>query len=766
MIELLAAYLKLSVSEAINYLVAKGVIKSFEPEYPKRLAEYTYRQVAYRNKLLSFWTMIKGCEHRITQEHEKILTTMNIIPGSGISSQVINMFGFSNKKEVASNLMVTSFSSAADGGCNRIFNGVNWKDVCVLPSFDMPGRIKTFMFFGRPDSGSVSTAVRHVSYKKWTRHETEAGLVFLGEAVCDQDSKKIVLETDTIKGLQIAADYADRYKKMPPMALLPIDNERLTTAWSVLHQEGKEVIVTGSRAESLLSSSTSLFKSNYDDSWKNSWVGSAKWISSTILSKKENKSIVETSPLVPSKDEYQSANYNGKTFSQCLKGFTVKRDNEVIANFIVKVEKVIIKPKKSIYIGTIENSKGKARFKVNSSVFTNMQKSRNWLSNVFFSKGLGFPIYTRIYLKAFNVLPFLFNEPILAKSDVNEEPNEEMAFRLANYKIMKDGSVIKTKLFKRRIGTELCISDELNVFEKDEIGAENSALAWAMTITVMGNTVSELINKQKVGIAVSSDCFEEAKKIATTLGCFENKISRAAYQRSLINSFLEKEKSLAMPVVIDPPSKYSPMQKFTIELTPGERNCIIKMDKLTMLAARTVSRWVYISDDNLVLSEHIVSALRKITINFLSWFLRKNYRPAGNTIIEKSANALIDWCNDNGITLDGIKKGIELIDSDLRVPDSISKAEAFKSVAGQILDSSSHQIVKQYDSAKGTLAIECRAFYEMCRLRLLPVVDRATLSKVLLDTKTIEVYAKILSTQRPCWVVSKDTLEEWKNEII
>ena len=758
MIELLAAFLKTSVADAVNYLVAKGLINNTSDDYSKRVSEYLNKQIAYRNKLLSFWNMIKGCKERMTKEHELILTTMlGITPSETISS----LFGFTTRKEAIKNFRVSDTAVILDGGCNRVFKGDGWGDVCALAAFDMPGRIKTLMFFGKPSDGGIQIGIRHVCYRIWTRPEGEAGLVFL-EDVIDNDSKSLIVETDCITGIQLVSDYIDKYKKMPPLAVMAADAGRSTNAWATLTSEGKEVIVTGPRADELLSISPVLFDTKFKDDWRNTWVGSARWVSNVISKKLLKKPIVETPPLIVTKSK--TVKYKGVVYEECPVTFTIKKNGKVIADVIVRIEKLIMKSdSKVIYKGYVENTLGKASFKLKDSQLTGATFLA-WIKTFCLKNGLGYPICSKPYTVAIKKIIFLFSKPKVIKKRIKTD-TEEYAYKFSGYNIKPSGKVQKLKKFKKKMGSELCLFEDLTIFEKEELGAEESALAWAAIICVLANALARRFNKTKIGIAIDEECSASIKKIVRLLGVYNDFISNQKRLGKYVSVTIEKEALFDLPVLISPVSDYSKLKHITVQQLPGERNCIIEMNKLAFYGSRTISRWAYINDHKLVITDHLSMACRKITINFLSWFLSNKYKPSGSNLIERTTDALSSWCKYNDISCEGLLKGLSLIDHDLNLSNAESRSEAFKSLISRLMHVSNFNHHEKKKAADGCEWIACGDFYSACLHRGIPTADRSDLSKDLIDTGTVQAYDMIRDTQYrnkiASWLIKSDDLNEW-----
>ena len=763
MIEMLAAYLKISLNDAIAYLISKGIIDNSKPDYERRQLEYVHRQANYRNKLLSFWNMIKGCEKRITKTHEKILYTLT---GLSPSSAICSLFGFSNKAEVVKNFAVSNSSAAGNGGCNRIFVGSGWEDVCLLPAFDMPGRIKTMIIFGRPVAGGISTAIRHVCYKIWTKPETEAGLIFFDEAV-SSNYKSLILETNTAQGIRIAADYIDKYKKMPQLMVLPPELERSSRAWLSLSDSEKNIIVTGPRAGEFTSISPVLLGTTYKEEWSNNWVGSSKWISECINKKAVIvKKIVDTSPQIVIKNP-KCVTYNGDTYEECPNEIVIRKNGKLIADFIVKVNKVFIKRNKTRYIGYVQNNIGRANFKVNGKVFRSSIAFKRWIIRIFLKNNLGQPVCKYSYTGVIEKLSLMFSEPKVIDLD-SKKVGEKKLYKFANYSIDKLGNIKTNKQPKLRTPGAMLINEELNLFEKEAIGDAGSEMVWACAIPILGNAIAKLVNKKKVGIGVNPDCFPEVKVIAEYMGCANRKITSILLRKMNLSGHLEDEFKRELPIVFDV-DDCALFKKISVEQVPGDRNCLIEMSKTELNGVRTITRWVYIDEAPLTMTEHLSLACRKLTVSFLSEFIAGGCKTEGNNLIAKTVSALSRWCTKNKINLDGLLKGFERINHDLDKSDAAAKSESFKILAGELMVCNKFDHLGKKHILGDSQWIACKDFYHACQTRLIPVINKAELSKALLETKTIEEYGVVYDEKyrnvTPSWRIRHDYLKEWESYI-
>jgi len=756
-IELLAAYMKLGLMDTINFLVSKGIIDNTKENYSRRVFEYINRQAGYRNKILSFWNMIKGCEERITKEHMDIISILNLSGSSSDTKGVKQVFGFSNRAEVLKSLVIGNSSAGADGGCNRVFKGKGWKSVCMVAAFDMPGRIKSFIIFGQLSSGNVSVIIRHICYKTWNAYETEPGLMFLNEAA-SSECKSAIVVTDTMQGLKIVIDYIDKYGKFPPIVVSTPDEEKRSCAWKILMEENKDVIITGPKTSEIAPFSLEAYVSEFSEGWDSSWVGSAKWVTKTI-EKKAKQKIMETSPK---KDDRKMVLFNNTVY-ECKKDGMyagARTFSTLVMDASLNIEEILLTKGDQYYIGTItsHSSGDTASFKVRSALLDH--RFYHWLKAFSLKKGIGHIMCRKSYTPYAVKVSILLNPPRIV-TDLREDAGEGIAYRFSKHNIMKSGRVVELPAVKKFREGSLCLSEPLSPFEKDALGDERNELAWAVIVACMSNAMSNITNKPKIGVAVDPACFDDVRAIAEAVGSRVCSLSNKGIRKAGVAGILDMEARSNFPIVIDPSVLVVPSHREAIEMASGPRNCIITLSEASMLGARTITRWVRIKDGTHTMTESLRSACKKIGILFLTWIIKTKHRPLGTNSIKKAVEALSEWCVKSDITLDGLHKGIGLLDHDLDSADNKSKANAFKAAMGLVINSEG--LSSNGDGAvDGEITwVACKDIYSVLSKHSIPIANRGSLAKALLETRTIKEYAMFKGTNNPSWAILTSDLEVW-----
>jgi len=742
--------MKLSILDTVNFLISKGIIDNSHPTFSKRLSDYLMRQIKYRNKILSFWKSIKGCEEKINKNHIEILTVMGLNGGNADVKAVKDIFGYSNKTEMLEKLVVTSSIKSSSGGCNRLFIGKGWKDICVLAAFDMPGRIISFVIFGKILDNKPTVVVRNVCYRAWNKYDNESGLLFMEEAIND-DSKEKILETDTFQGLRIVVDYLDKYKKFPQIVVSPPQEDKRPTSMKTFIEEGKTVIVTGSRTDELVGFNYDVYLSTFSQPWDSPWVGSKKWIDKIIEEKK--KRTLETSPKL---DTRKRVLFNGDVFEE-KNGYTLK-NGLVVMDAIMVIERIKINNHRPCYVGTITTASGKSiRFeeyigKVDHVFY-------KWLNRLAIKNKLGHVMCRRGFASYAAKISLLLNPICERKEEDNKE--SDLIYRFSKYDVSSAGEVIEAKGISKNRDGALITNEELDIFEKEELGNEKNGFVWSIIIACTSNLLAKLTNKPKVGIGVNPECFDEVKRIAVLLGSYDLTLPS---NKNVFERVLKFECGLNLPVVLSTRGPFASIQNAAIQQYSGQRNCIIKISEMSLNGARTITRWVYIGKNNAHIPSPVLdSACKKFVLNFLTWIIKSNYRPEGSHGIRKAIDSLTAWCVAENITLDGLHSGVNLLDHDMDKSDAKSISDSFKNLVGKFIPMSEFLSNLSYIMREDETWLACTDFYNMCKKLTIPITDRGTLSKALLQTGTVKSYEIFKPSKHLSWGINNKDLKDWEN---
>ena len=114
-------------------------------------------------------------------------------------------------------------------------------------------------------------------------------------------------------------------------------------------------------------------------------------------------------------------------------------------------------------------------------------------------------------------------------------------------------------------------------------------------------------------------------------------------------SVLRYESIHQLPIVISPDKENAPLKRMNLQKVQGSRNCIVSMDRLALLGARTISRWAYISASSFKMDDTLKSALNKFMINFCVFLVNRGYKCEETGLYKKTISLLREWCTANNV---------------------------------------------------------------------------------------------------------------------
>lgn len=762
MIELMAEKLKITVSEAIAVLVANGTIDDSASNYGKKVQDYLIRTIGLRAKILEFWEKCKENSKNMLPDHRVIAAKMGLKVGHNWESLGSTLVGFCNRLDVEKTFtMSNNGNDQVNLGSHRTLTGEGWDEVCVIPAFDMPGRIKTLVLIGNLASPELRVVCRHVSYKLWGPHDNECGTLFLEEALRSKHDN-IVVSGDMIDTVRLTLDYVDRHNNFPPIVAIPEDEARLSDAWRVLSSENKIITVVGAKAEALSASSSSIRVSQNPGSWEAGWMGPSKWIAKVHAAGVVKKK-VETSPLEVG---WSKITHNGVSYEERPDGIYCKE--RLMCDAVLKIDKIAIEGTKNFYIGRVKCGGVEAPFKVNMTAID--QAFSKWLKAFCIKNDMQLPVCNNGYARVAAKIALLSKPPDREVLTPMEAEKQDIEYNFYKFEISSKGEVIDITTYRKLNGTECFINEPMTVFEKGALSDEKSALVWAVIIPCMANAIASKIGLATVGIGVDPESFEDIKFIGNKLGCYTNKLTGPVFTKSVISTTLSDETKSHLPMVIAPDKPDAPIQRLGIEKASGARNCIIPMDYMALLGCRTVSRWVYLRPSAVEITRDTESALNKLSLSFLSWMAKRGYKTAGFDLIHKTVNALEDWCNANKISTEGLVLGATMIDSDLSNSLNKSITNSFTALCGKFsnmgyFEKSCKRQSKRIVKFGESIWVECRELFNACKAHNIPLLEPSRLAQALLATKTILDYTNNPDTRIPCWVIDPINWNEWPTKL-
>lgn len=759
MTELVATHLGISVSEAVSLLTSKRLIPRRVRNYERKLSDYLNKTVEFRHKLLGFWDRCRKNGLDMQPEYAEIVKVMGLSVGCHWENMGSRMIGFCHKRDAENALIVKDKSrSCLNSGCNRPFIGDGWGHVCVIPAFDMPGRIRTITFIGiSQNDGSILETSRSIVYKTWGIPGIECGVIFL-EQVMGLAEKNVIISSDTIDSVRLALDYTERTGKFPPLVVQPDQPDKMSLSWRLFKEAGAKVIAVGDRAATTALSDTSLHVSDQPSDWRQPWMGPQKWINKVIEG--SHPQIVLDESNQDKTTDNRTAVYGGKKYEERPDG--IYQNNEIECDAVLIVEKVITDNQKHYYHGHVMYEG--ARIPFHSDIAHLDNHYSKWLKDLCLNHGMSMPRCTKEYSKVAVKVATLITKP--EREVVNNDPESLDAYRFALHYIDKSGRVAENARIERRRSSLLMSGDPLNEFEKGALSEDGSALVWAVASCVLANALSGKLHMQSIGIGVDTDSFEAAKNIGTRLGCTVNKMTGMFFAKSVMSTTLAMETDLMLPMIADPEKLNAPLQKLTLQRAVGARNCMIGIDRLAVLGARTISRWAYIRDHQVAVDEVLESAIGKITLNFLSWMTANGHGTDGRGLFHKTVNALKRWCEHEGIDSAGLEAGVGLVECDCTSSRNKYVTEAFVELCKTLLMMDAIETFKRDDHSRTKLKfnketwLPCREIFTACKHHNIPVSEPGKLTASLMATKTVIHCANNPDNRLISWVIPEDKWAE------
>ena len=748
MVELAAAYANMSVSDTISMLTSKGLLSQDQEGFSEGISNYFINNINRREAINSLWETCKENSRNLTPNRLEILARLNIQVGPNWDKVGSNLIGFNTKKDMA-NALNSGWKSP-----QVIFTGRGWRDVCVIPAYSSPNKISAFLMIGKECETHDDFIIKRISYKSRGCLDNEYGMLFLNDAV-QAKSPYVLIADNGIDSVKLVLDYAGKYNCAPPVCLLLDQFEKqksikASESWRAIPREGKEVIASGTAADKLCPASSLIKKSNYLYDWKESWVGSAKWVNLSASSIEAEKLANLTST------RNKEVVHAGVRYEQREDGIYSK--DKLVSDIVLKIEKVVSKKYIVHYSGVIQKEGKEVQFVECASNMEN--KFYAWSHRMCVKSKLKVPYCHKRYAPVAIAVAMLFNPP-----KVTEIPESTSAFRMGEFVILEDGSIEKDLSYATE---DTCASDEpLTFFEKQEMGSVNSGLAWSAVICCMANVLAKKNRYYTLGIGVANECFSDFISISEKIGCKINKARHPGNGKSIIGAMLLEEERSSWPVVIAPLDAGCPARRTMIEAISGARNCAVAMDRLTLLGCRTISRWVYINSKPIILGEAVLSALSKIPLSFLSWVLKENKKPDGLDYISKIVKYLKEWCEYNDIETEGLHEGAGTIDSDLNIGINRSTSESFKQMCSKFacMGLFSGDVSIKSTNNENSLWMQCREFFLLCKDYNIPIAEPGKLAQSLLATGYIRDYTSDYRNRQPSFVIDPKKWEDWCAEV-
>lgn len=215
--------LGLETREAVMNLKAYGIV---QPSYyfKQALDAYQYKCSKAHHKYWDFWQkarkselIYKCSELRATCAKLEIQPPKN---PQGWLDGLGQLIGFATKEEAEDGIVMPKMYDDSEEirkqtGPYRTFVGKHWKNVIVIPMFDMPGRIREFRFIGL-NEGKLVQASKFLHHKH--THQKSPALAFFDQIIKYTTHSKVLVMDDLITALKLQARNIKDGKGILPIA--------------------------------------------------------------------------------------------------------------------------------------------------------------------------------------------------------------------------------------------------------------------------------------------------------------------------------------------------------------------------------------------------------------------------------------------------------------------------------------------------------------------------------------------------------------------
>jgi len=245
MIELASASWGCEPGTALARLSEAGVQLPPECGDPAEVSAYVDRYPAYRRRMADLWAAAKAnLPQSRSSDVGKIRTRHNLKLDVSLQrwragpGHLVGSIGWRDV-EVAFN--PSSATSSSGMSSYRVFKGKHWGEVLTVPFYDLPDRIRAFMFLGREGRPHLDQVFRRLTLGQGRADWSEAGLAGIESVALAGDPASVIATDDYLLNLQVQFRNFRSSMRSIPMVVWRDDGEcRTRTAWSILG--GKRVV--------------------------------------------------------------------------------------------------------------------------------------------------------------------------------------------------------------------------------------------------------------------------------------------------------------------------------------------------------------------------------------------------------------------------------------------------------------------------------------------------------------------------------------------
>lgn len=586
-------------------------------------------------------------------------------------------------------------------GCLRVLRGPKWWDAIVIPFYDLPGRIKGLMFYGRNGDFIKDVAFKNVQYTQTggnLENKDNACGITMYDAIYTADDKIFVMN-DPFTALKLQMWHLQNSSQLAPLVSMFDNNVFITetTIWNTIKQKpifwGKpdallfrhakavngRVCITGFTHEGPMKATlrTPLHEwLTRVDEIAEPWESVLEEVLA-ILPVPQAEAILVKMSLQPEEmapflkhcpDELRSrleicylrpkiriASLKLGSAQQRIseeKNCWISNTDGQICNAVLQIDRIIHHEKldKTYYSGVI-------KYKDSSTPFYALAETIDaapfkWIRKLFIQQAIGYFEFIPSWEKFAIQIATRFKEPSVSKGySIVGWNKDEFCFVFPKYLLSSDGQVHEDKTINMQ--STKAPARRLNKpadFLEEEIKAlENNAdIFWAMTACIASNILSPVFGIEPRSIALTGEASNTGRMIAKELGCTEYNVRSIDTVEDITHACDEHNWPLIIRLFKNNTSGYLDWL-----LTDKFNNCIIAVDWYGAQAITVNTGWHLINTDTKYTFTAPTQVINKILPSFLQYVTKNKFqlplhKKQNVGITFRTIRALSEWFGSLG----------------------------------------------------------------------------------------------------------------------
>lgn len=546
---------KLSIELQVNAPSTETIMNYIRDhiEYRKRMQEFW--QKAKNNYPFDFSKVLRGLQHKFglldTLDHSRWATRLG------------RFLGASTREEVEGVFQPHVIGGPAKGnvGRHRCFVGPKWSDVFVIPMYDLPERIKGFLFIGR--NGQKNDIV----YRKTWIHDdiNDAGIAFLSAAYStekvDEFGNRVFAIFDPVAALKLHSEHFQDNASVLPIVATYSNHSVLSQRFHQTLATNKLIFVGPEDNEAGLIKQAKLanglivdwqiqrefYKNRYDKKpieWLRLFAKHcAPWeiqLENLLINFDDHQAEDILLKIDLKNDERQhlinccstkmqerlktifkaagltkSVVIRGKIVIENQYGWVSQKSNEVISDAIIRIDKIIFQPNinQPVYVGRVLYKGEEIPFMEKESKIAG--STYKWLKRFLLEKGKGILIGSKLWGAFMLDIAIKFQAPECMKAGEKLGWCEEQGrLQLPHFSILSNGKVelsYSSNWDRYAPGTTFYPPEKIeHVFlEKLSSTSITNKLCWAIGLSVISNILAPIFKQRTSGTIIATDGHED-----------------------------------------------------------------------------------------------------------------------------------------------------------------------------------------------------------------------------------------------------------------